>query len=240
MASLHAVQGLMILILATAFTLPLTMGYLDFDTATRSLVPATEAVFDVPLAYLVAAFLFISSLAHVVIATVWRRGYERDLRKGMNRARWIEYAFSAGTMIVAIAMLAGIYELGTLLALFGLVAVMNLLGLVMEVHNRTTRRTNWLSFWVGCIAGIVPWVVIALAFLAANLFGTGEIPTFVYWIYVTIFLFFNAFALNMWLQYKKVGPWRDYLYGERAYIMLSLVAKSALAWQVFAGTLRPV
>jgi heliorhodopsin len=40
-----------------------------------------------------------------------------------------------------------------------------------------------------------------------------------------------------WLQYRRVGPWRDYLYGERGYIVLSLTAKSALAWQVFGGTL---
>jgi hypothetical protein len=49
-----------------------------------------------------------------------------------------------------------------------------------------------------------------------------------------------VFAINMVLQYRKVGPWRDYLFGERVYILLSLTAKSALAWQVFAGTLRPV
>jgi len=48
------------------------------------------------------------------------------------------------------------------------------------------------------------------------------------------------FAVNMFLQYRKIGPWRDYLFGERAYIILSLTAKSALAWQVFAGTLRDV
>ena len=39
------------------------------------------------------------------------------------------------------------------------------------------------------------------------------------------------------MQYKPVGRWRDYLVGERAYITLSLVAKSALAWQIFAGAL---
>ena len=44
----------------------------------------------------------------------------------------------------------------------------------------------------------------------------------------------------MVLQYKKIGPWRDYLFGEKMYVVLSLVAKSALAWQIFAGTLRPV
>jgi hypothetical protein len=43
--------------------------------------------------------------------------------------------------------------------------------------------------------------------------------------------------LNQWLQYRAKGRWSDYLYGEYAYIVLSLTAKSALAWQVFAGTL---
>jgi hypothetical protein len=62
----------------------------------------------------------------------------------------------------------------------------------------------------------------------------------VYVILPTLFVFFFSFALNMVFQYKKVGKWRDYLYGERVYILLSLIAKSALAWQVFAGTLRPV
>ena len=108
----------------------------------------------------------------------------------------------------------------------------------MEVHNQTTKKTNWLSYWVGCIAGIIPWIVIAFyMWLGAD--NGSKVPTFVYWIFVSIFIFFNCFAVNMVLQYKKIGPWKDYIYGERVYIILSLVAKSLLAWQVFAGTLRP-
>lgn len=60
-----------------------------------------------------------------------------------------------------------------------------------------------------------------------------------YAIVPTIFVFFNIFAVNMVLQYKKVGPWKNYLFGERMYIVLSLLAKTALAWQIFMGTLRP-
>jgi hypothetical protein len=40
-----------------------------------------------------------------------------------------------------------------------------------------------------------------------------------------------------WLQYKEIGRWKDYLVGERTYITLSFVAKSLLAWQIFAGVL---
>jgi hypothetical protein len=141
-------------------------------------------------------------------------------------------------MIVAIGMLVGVYDASSLVMMFALTAIMNLLGLAMEVHNQGAQKTNWLTYWIGCLAGAVPWIVIAF-YMWLGWANGSKAPTFVYWIFVSIFLFFNCFAINMVLQYKKVGPWKNYLYGERAYIILSLVAKSLLAWQVFGGTLRP-
>ncbi|WP_458329391.1 hypothetical protein [Micromonospora mangrovi] len=44
--------------------------------------------------------------------------------------------------------------------------------------------------------------------------------------------------MNMALQYGRRGRWRDYRYGEVSYILLSLVAKSALAWLIYANVLR--
>jgi len=61
----------------------------------------------------------------------------------------------------------------------------------------------------------------------------------VYWIFVSMFVFFNSFAINQVLQYKQVGKWKDYLFGESAYVFLSLSAKSLLAWLVFANVLMP-
>jgi hypothetical protein len=81
---------------------------------------------------------------------------------------------------------------------------------------------------------------VAAAYLAGVGLGRGGPPTFVHAIYGSIFTFFNVFALNMAFEYRRVGPWRDYLLGQRVYILLSLTATSALACQVFAGTLRPV
>jgi hypothetical protein len=239
MALLHFGQGVTMLFLAKDFKLPLSTGFLNFNVATQKLYPDSHHLFDLKLVYLIVAFLFISSSAHLIIATIYNKSYNENLAKGINKARWIEYAFSASTMMVAIAMLVGIYDLGVLMAIFALIAIMNLMGLVVEVHNQTTKQTDWLSFYLGCLAGIIPWIMVAIFFWATNRFGSGQIPGFVYWIYGTIFVFFNCFAFNMVLQYKKIGKWSDYLYGERAYIILSLVAKSALAWQVFAGTLRP-
>jgi hypothetical protein len=43
----------------------------------------------------------------------------------------------------------------------------------------------------------------------------------------------------MFLQYKQVGKWKEYIWGEKMYILLSLIAKSFLAWFIWGGTLRP-
>ena len=234
--------GLMTWLASFKVKYDITVNYLSFDVATRTLTTASKAIFSIPLVWPILAFIAMSMTAHLIICTIWYRGYKKDLQKGMNRARWVEYSFSASTMIVAIALLSGIYDLASLIMLFALIMVMNLLGMIMEIHNQTTEKTKWISYNVGWIAGIVPWIAIAIYFWAsaANATSAGaKIPAFVYWIYVTIFLFFNCFALNMFLQYKKWGPWKNYLFGERVYIILSFVAKTALAWQVFAGTLRP-
>ncbi|MGE5327721.1 MAG: heliorhodopsin HeR [Thiobacillus sp.] len=236
--TLHLTQGVAVLFLSKVFNLPINGTYLAFNPVTQSLQPTNKFLFDLSLPMLIAVFFFLSAAAHFTIATIYNKKYNQDLEKGMNKARWIEYSLSASTMIVAIALLVGVYDLSSLVMMFSLTAIMNLMGLVMEIHNQTTKKTNWISYNIGCLAGLVPWLIIAFyMWLGAD--NGSKAPDFVYWIFVSIFIFFNCFAINMYLQYKKIGPWKDYLYGERVYILLSFVAKSLLAWQVFAGTLRP-
>jgi hypothetical protein len=81
----------------------------------------------------------------------------------------------------------------------------------------------------------MPWLAITIYLVGPG--ADQHPPGFVYGIFFSLFVFFNCFAVNQWLQYKAVGKWNDYLIGERVYITLSLVAKSLLAWQIFASTL---
>jgi hypothetical protein len=238
MGVIHLIQGFLMLVLSNDFTLPVTRGFLEFDNVTKNLNPTSVTIFDLRIGPIVASFLFMSAIAHFLIATVLNKRYVADLKKGINRYRWYEYSISASVMIVVIAMLTGIYDVGTLILIFFMNAMMIIFGLRMEVHNLGKKTLDWKPFYYGCLAGLLPWVVIAIHLLGAGGNGGGP-PDFVYYIYVSIAIFFNSFAINMVLQYKKVGKWKDYLYGERMYVILSLVAKSILAWQVFAGTLRP-
>lgn len=240
MGFLHLIQGILMIALSNATTYPIFTNYLNFDLATRSLKPNAQLLYELRFGPAVAAFLLISAIAHFYLATVGYKRYTENLQKGMNPIRFYEYALSSSLMIVLIGMLTGLWDLGAILLIFTLNATMNLFGIMMEYHNQYTKRTDWTAFIYGSIAGIVPWVVILMYFLGAINSGEAKPPAFVYAIIPTLFVFFNIFAINMVLQYKKVGPWKDYLFGERFYIVLSLLAKTVLAWLIFAGTLAPV
>ncbi|MBU7048445.1 MAG: heliorhodopsin HeR [Theionarchaea archaeon] len=241
MGFLHLVQAVIMVAISNDFTLPITTSHLEVNVDTFTVAVVTREILTLRIGPAVALFLFISAAAHFTLASPqgypW---YVKNLKKHINYLRWFEYSLSASWMIVLIALLTGIYDVGTLLSIFTLTAVMNLMGLMMELHNQVTEKTNWTSYIIGCIAGAVPWIVIFIALLGAESTAGDPVPDFVIAIFISIAIFFNLFAINMILQYKKVWKWKDYLYGEKMYIVLSLLAKSALAWQVFAGTLRPL
>ena len=221
---LHFSQGIIILLLGSGFRAPLTADYVG---------ATSEFTYEPRL--LLAAFLFLSAGGHLSLslprAFPW---YIDNLRRRMNPERWWEYSLSASLMIVVIASLTGITDMVALVALFALTAAMNFFGLAMELHNRDRARIDWTPFVLGCVVGAVPWVMIVLYFARAS---PGP-PAFVYGIVASLIFLYALFPLNMWLQYSGKGPWRSYIRGEYGYMFLSLVAKSLLAWQVFAGTLH--
>jgi hypothetical protein len=240
MGFLHLAQGILMIVISNDTTYPIYTNFLNFDIATRSLAPKPEIVYELPFGVAVAFFLLISAVAHFYLATIGYGRYVKNLKKGMNSVRFYEYALSSSLMIVLIGMLIGILDLGAIILIFAVNATMNLFGNMMELHNQHTEKTDWTAFIYGCIAGIVPWIVIMLYFVGAVNSGVAKPPPFVYTIVPTLFVFFNIFAINMVLQYKKVGPWKDYLFGERVYIILSLSAKTVLCWLIWTGTLAPV
>jgi hypothetical protein len=240
MGFLHLLQGILMIVLSNDTTYPIYTNFLKFDLEKMALVPDPQLAYELRFGPAVAVFLLLSAIAHFFLATVGNKLYVSNLKKGMNPVRFYEYALSSSVMIVLIGMLVGIYDLGAIILIFGINAMMNLFGIMMEFHNQHTEKTNWTSFIYGSIAGIIPWIVIVLYFMGSLAGEGGEPPAFVYAIIPTLFVFFNIFAVNMVLQYKKVGPWKDYLFGERVYIILSLAAKTVLAWIIFAGTLAPV
>ena len=227
-----AVQAVLIAVLTNDFSLPVNATFMSGPPGTAS---GLHHLFDIPTGWGVFVFLAISALALLLIASPlvfpW---YKRNLLQNRNYGRWIEYFFSSSIMIVLIAQLTGISDIAALLTIFGINACMILFGALQEKYEKP-GKPSWIPFWFGSFAGIIPWVAIVIYTVAPGLDVSP--PGFVYGIIASLFIFFNCFAINMVLQYKKMGPWRDYLFGEKVYIILSLTAKALLAWQVFVPVL---
>jgi len=223
-----AVQAILMAGLTNSFSLPVTATFMNGPPGTA---PELHHLFNISTGWGVFAFLAISAAALLIIASPpvfpW---YKRNLLQNRNYGRWIEYFFSSSIMIVLISQITGISDIGALLAIFGINACMILFGALQEKYEKP-GKPSWLPFLFGCFGGIIPWIAIAVYVAAPGL--NVSPPGFVYGIIASLFVFFNCFAVNMVLQYKKVGPWRDYLFGEKVYIFLSLTAKALLAWQVF-------
>ena len=228
---LHTVQAVLVLLLAGDFAISVVETFPEGPPGTTP--PAGEALFDVRIGWAVAAFLLLAAVDHGLTATLARVLYERDLRAGINRFRWVEYSLSATLMILLIASYNGITEISAVIAIAGANVAMILFGWVQEAVNPPGEPVRtMLPFWAGTVVGLAPWVAIVVSTA-----GAPEVPGFVYGIVVSLFVFFSSFGLNQWLQYRGVGPWASYGFGEKAYLVLSLVAKSALAWQIFGGSL---
>jgi len=201
--------------------------------------PERVTLFEVNIGIGVVAFLGLSALFHFLISSPWFFGrYKNGLLANRNYFRWVEYSLSSSIMIWLILAINGVTDISALFAIFAVNAAMILFGALQEKYEQPGSG-GLLPFIFGSMVGIVPWILVLIYFLRPGSESEAAPPDFVIGIVISLFIFFNTFAINQWLQYKQVGKWKSYLQGERTYITLSLVAKTALAWQVFSGAIIP-
>ena len=233
----HLLQMVAVLALSNDFALPVNATYMAGPPGSIYAEPVT--LFETPIGLSVALFLGLSALAHfIVISPTFFDRYSSGLGQKHNYFRWVEYSISSSVMIVLIAQITGIADVTAIVSIFGVNASMILFGWLQEKYEQPGNG-GWLPFIFGCIAGIVPWLAVLIYVIGPSNPSDAQAPAFVYGIVVTIFVLFNSFAWVQYKQYQSKGKWANYLYGERIYIVLSLVAKSLLAWQIFANTLIP-
>lgn len=231
---LHLGQAVLMLIITNEFALKVLNSFPDGPPGTDGLV--TTTFFELRVGWAIAAFLALAALDHLVTSTFARNTYEKDLKRGINRFRWIEYSFSATIMLVVISMYWGIVTLSALIAVAGANIAMIFFGWLQESVNPPGRTsTNMLPFWFGTVVGITPWLA-----MGVNLSQATGAPSAIVAILIVQAIFFFCFGLNQWLQYREIGRWGNYVFGEKTYLVLSLAAKSTLAWQIFAVSLIPL
>ena len=152
---LHAVQAVVVLVLASDFAITITSSFPAGPPGTA--VPAPEALFDVRVGVAIAVFLGLAALDHLLTSTVFRDRYETDLRGGINRFRWLEYSLSSTLMVLLVSFYAGITGIAAIIGIIGANVAMILFGWLQEKMNPPDRATTtMLPFWFGTLAGLAP------------------------------------------------------------------------------------
>jgi len=243
LAVIFAAQAVAILVISKTVTLPIVTHFLTTDSLASQaagrtvLAPAVRHLFDIHIASLVAAFLLVSAAAHGALATVHRKTYEAGLTRRVNKTRWIDYGIGASLMMGVIAMINGVHDISSLLMMTALVVLLHGLAYKTELYNKAVKQINRLSLGGILVAGGAVWLTIDIYVKGAIVYGTG-LARYIYWMDGITFVLLLAIAANIWLVARQKGKWADYLYGERTYMTLSFLVRTALAWQIYVGLLR--
>ena len=224
--------GLAIAHLIQAALVVLIAGDVVISIPHRGEPSAATSMLDVSVGVLMATFFVAAAVDHGLSATLLRRFYEAELSAGRNRIRWADFAVSAPLLMLLIALYTGVTDVAALVVIGAATLVVILCGWMQEALNPPGRRTTTMvPFWSGVVAALVSW-----SFVAGQLLGASDDLYFVVSIFLSLSILWASYGVNQWLQYHHVGRGADYLYAEQSYLLLSLVARPALAWQVIAGS----
>ena len=206
LAAVHLAQAVLVFAIAGDVLLPIT-----HDAGSG----ATALLVEVSVGAVMAAYFVAAAVNHGLSATLLRRPYEADLRAGRNRIRWAEFAVSAPMLMLLIALHTGVTNLTALVVIGIATLVMILGGWMQEALNPPGRQTTTMvPFWSGVAAALVPWSIVV-----GHLVGSAGDREFALSIFLSLFILWASFGLNQWLQYRRIGPWTDYLYGEQTFLV---------------------
>lgn len=248
---LNVQLGIILLVLAAAIvvagnsaTAPLTTQYLAKDVlateaagGTEVLAVATRHLADINVSWLVAKFLVIFAALFLLLATGLRKHYEAWLDQGVNKLRWIGFGLGAGAMAVAVAMLGGLSDLGKLLLIFALPVVLGVLLTAADLIGPGRKLRKCVAI-AALFVAVLPVAVIGLQAAGSFVYGSHNLPPYLYFIYGSMLLFMVAFGLAYVLRLGNRGRWANVFFAERGFMLLGFAAAVVLALQIFAGALQ--
>ncbi len=219
MGALHFVSGALMVVLGNDFRLDISTFALNGPPGTPLEDGTINQVWGLPLAWATAAFLLLSAFFHFLIASPLAFGaYGRELRRGPE-------PLPLGRVLDLVHPDDRPHRPGDRHHRSGGLDRHRLRQRVddplrlVDGDGQPLRPQDLVDAVLVRLCGWDrPWAAIA-AYIAFNVSQrAARDPRFVYGIIFTIFFFFNTFAINQWLQYRKMGGWSDYLRGETAYI----------------------
>lgn len=212
-------------------------GAQDLLFGSRSVsVSALQSTLYVGIALVL--FLLVSTVSHFVVAAPTAFAYTIGIKSGYNTSRWLDLAVSSSILLWVIAEITAIAHTSAFLVLVVVNALLLALGARLEKAD-ASGRALYPGFLLGALVATLPWLAFLVYVMGPGSTGETRPAVFVFTLVLTVFVTAAAFILNQLLPRFRVGPWRDFVFGEGVYIVLNLVAKLALVGQIVAVALLP-
>jgi hypothetical protein len=244
LSAFYFIQLLVIIFVAKSFSLPVSTSYITRDQllinayGKNALSASTAHIFDVNVKSLIVFMLILLVIIYVWLASRYRYNYETDLKRESNPARWIHTGFINGLMMVAVGLLAGVYDLVTLIVLFILPIITNLIFIIKEQLPEQEKLKHNLLMILKLATAILPLAIILCYVLSADIYGTHGMGTYFYFLYATVTIYYVGTFVNQLLLSKKTKSWKKYIYGEQIHLLLGVIFTTAVIWQIFVGVLH--
>ena len=195
-------------------------------------VPSIDPFGTFPITKIVVVYPAVTAFFHFGNVLLWPKLYFDMLEQCQNPMRWVEYTITASLMTTVISFLTGVRTTLLLTALAMLVASTILCGYSTEQVNSPSNRLTWKNpsylsrvrnTLLGFLLYSAEWTITIITLLTL----TNCRNVYIIAILASELALWCIFPLIQLIQFYR--PPKDFVYGEFAFIFMSLTAKAVLA-----------
>lgn len=193
--------------------------------------------------WFIVVFVLLAALDHGLIwflSVYHQKLVEKFLfERKNNPIRWIEYSVSASFMLITICILCGVSDIFLWVLLGSSNCIGMLMGQILEMLSspryKDVIEKNLIKYVFSLASAMVfvPWIVPMFYFFHGLATTDANVPSFVYIALLGIFVCFSSFAVNSFCYH--ILEKYDFHTTEYIYVILSFVAKTILAVDVYGG-----
>ena len=189
----------------------------------------------IALETLLVLMFLITAFFHLFYAM--SKNYTKEIKKGYNRYRWVEYCITATIMIFILSIISGVKDFDTVLSLCALNAVLMSFGYFFEIS--TDNQAKYTALIVGFLILVFIWFIIfrnfAYRISEVNNNTQEKVPDWVYGVLIPMFFWWTSFGFVAIMNYYKGGKFIKY---ETYYIILSYLSKAFMGYYLAYALLR--
>lgn len=198
-------------------------------------VDKTTSSNTVMLIILVILFVFITAIFHYTVYGLRNITYKDMINSSNNWLRWVEYCITSTIMIVLISLSIGLKDFGLFIMMIVSNMVIMMMGHIVErlLVDDKQRSLSILATVAAWLLFAAIWGILTKTFV--SLASRGNMPKFVWAVYILMFIFFSSFGVVQLVQVAGGYNSKNYAVVEISYVSLSFISKVLLALLLFVG-----